>query len=89
MKLKTLGISGKMYYYIKSYLSDRSICTRINHSNSSFKNVDCGIPQGSIIAPLLFSILIHDLPSFASKNVQIVKYVDDICHSVSDALQQF
>ena len=79
MKLKTLGISGKMYYYIKSYLSDRSICTRVNHSYSSFKNVDCGIPQGSIIAPLLFSILIHDLPNFVSKNVQIVQYADDIC----------
>ena len=79
MKLKSLGISGKMYSYIKSYLSDRSICARINNSYSSFKSVNCGIPQGSIIAPLLFSIILHDLPSLVSKNIQIVQYADDIC----------
>ena len=68
-----------MYQYMKNYLSNRSICTRVNNQYSSFKNTNIGIPQGSIIAPLLFSILIHDLPSVISKQFNIVQYADDIC----------
>ena len=78
-KLKEIGISGTMYMYIKNYLKERSICTRINNKYSSFKSTNIGIPQGSIIAPLLFSILIHDLPSVISKKFNLVQYADDIC----------
>ena len=38
-----------------------------------------GIPQGSVIAPLLFNILLHDLPSKLSKHVNLVQFADDIC----------
>lgn len=38
-----------------------------------------GLPQGSIIAPLLFNILMNDLPSHLSKHVVLVQYADDIC----------
>ena len=79
LKLKEIGISGTMYTYIKNYLKERSICTRINNKYSSFKSTNIGIPQGSIIAPLLFSILIHDLPSVISKKFNVVQYADDIC----------
>ena len=78
-KLKSIGINGTIYQYIKNYLGNRSICTRVNNQYSSFKHTNIGIPQGSIIAPLLFSILIYDLPSVISKRFNIVQYADDIC----------
>jgi retron-type reverse transcriptase len=37
-----------------------------------------GIPQGSIISPLLFSILLHDLPKSLAENTHVVQYADDI-----------
>jgi ribonuclease HI len=77
-KLKNIGISGNMYQFIKDFLSHRQICTRVNSEYSSFRSIDTGIPQGSIIAPLLFTILIHDLPNALSKHTQVVQYADDI-----------
>ena len=61
-KLKNVEIKGMMFQYIKNFLSERCICTRVGKTYSSIKNIDMGIPQGSVIAPILFSILIHDLP---------------------------
>ena len=78
-KLKTIGISGSMYNYIKDFLVNRMIQTRIGGKYSNPRTLDMGIPQGSVIAPLLFNILIHDLPNAVSKNVVIVQYADDIC----------
>ena len=68
-----------MYDYIENYLSKRSICTRVNNTYSDFRSTNIGIPQGSIIAPLLFSILLHDLPSVIQKDFNLVQYADDIC----------
>ena len=78
-KLKSVGISGNMYSYIKAFLSNRMIQTRIGVSYSNPRILDMGIPQGSVIAPLLFNILIHDLPNAVSDNVTIAQYADDIC----------
>ena len=77
-KLKQIGVSGQMYEFIKCFLSKRSICTRIGTCYSSFRDINIGIPQGSIIAPLLFSVLLHDLPKVPSKNIHLVQYADDI-----------
>jgi ribonuclease HI len=77
-KLKNIGISGNMYQFFKDFLSHRQICTRVGSDYSSFRSVDTGIPQGSIIAPLLFTILIHDLPKALSKHTHVVQYADDI-----------
>ena len=38
-----------------------------------------GLPQGSVIAPVLFNILLYDLPKHLSKEVVLVQYADDIC----------
>ena len=55
---------------------------------SSFKHVDMGIPQGSIIAPMLFTILIHDLPKALSKTTHIAQYADDIAIWINTALRK-
>ena len=46
-----------MFQYFKNFLSERCICTRVGKTYSSNKTIDMGIPQGSVIAPILFNIL--------------------------------
>ena len=78
-KLKLIGFSGNFYNYVKTFLQGRSIQARVNNSYSNLKHLQMGIPQGSVIAPILFNILLHDLPKCLTKNVVLVQYADDIC----------
>lgn len=68
-----------MYKFISSFLTSRTIQTKVGNSYSSIKTLQMGIPQGSVIAPMLFNILLHDLPSKLSSKVVLVQYADDIC----------
>lgn len=72
-KLKLYGVDCLSFKWFGSYLSDRKQHTFIDRAQSGFSNVTCGIQQGSILGPLLFTIYIYDLPSckfvFKSQNV--------------------
>ena len=50
-----------MYCWIKDFLSNRQIQVRINSSFSDCVFVENGVPQGSVISPILFSIMINDI----------------------------
>ena len=78
-KLKNIGLSGHSYNYIKSFLRERSMQVRIGNSYSDFRTLEMGLPQGSVIAPILFNILLHDLPKHVSDSVVLAQYADDIC----------
>ena len=62
-KLKLYGVSSQSLNWFQSYLSDQKQQTFIDGAQSDFCNITCGIPQGSILGPLLFTIYINDLPS--------------------------
>jgi retron-type reverse transcriptase len=53
-KLNYYGIRGLALDLIKSYLSDRMQYVQYNQTNSIRQNISCGVPQGSILGPLLF-----------------------------------
>ena len=62
-KLKLYGVSSQSLTWFRSYISDRKQQTFIDGAQSDFCNITCGIPQGSILGPILFTIYINNLPS--------------------------
>ena len=74
-KLKQNGISSNFLEILNDFLQDQTQRVVLNGQNSSWTNVAAGVPQGSILGPLLFSIYSNDLPDNLSKNVKL--FADD------------
>ena len=74
--LKFYGISGVEYKLLSSYLSNRKQYVMFNNKNSEFTEIRTGVPQGSILGPLLFSIYINDLITVSNK-LNFIMYSDD------------
>ena len=77
-KLNHYGIRGIANDWFSSYLSDRTQFVSINGFNSDYKTVKYGVPQGSVLGPLLFLIFINDL-NIAIKNSETFHFADDTC----------
>ena len=60
-KLKHYGIKGTSYNWLKSFLCERMQYTLIKESESSLKTVSHGVPQGSVLRPLLFILFFNDM----------------------------
>ena len=62
--------------YLKDYFSHPKLKIKINKTFSKWKNILHGVPQGSILGPLIFSVFLCDLFLFKS-NIELVCYADD------------
>ena len=74
-KLKSYGISGQMFGFISSFVSNRQLRVLLDRKSSQKYPVNTGVPQGSIFGPTLFLLYINDLPDNIIYNIAI--YADD------------
>ena len=75
-KLETLGVRGFTLQWLRSYLKNREQFVTIDNKKSSTKVVNIGVPQGSVLGPLLFLIYINDM-SRCSSTVRFIHFADD------------
>ena len=75
-KLYYYGIRGIAHDWFRSYLSHRKQYVKINGSMSSIKDIEHGVPQGSILGPLLFILFINDMPNIFP-GAHFILYADD------------
>jgi len=75
-KLSKYGIRGVSLSLISSYLSNRKQYVQFHDSNSKYLPITCGVPQGSILGPILFLLYVNDLPNVSSATIPIL-FADD------------
>jgi len=63
--------------WFRSYLSDRTQSVHVNDAKSDFRSVVCGVPQGSILGPLLFLAYINDMSTSISSFCKLILYADE------------
>ncbi|KAM7312050.1 uncharacterized protein ISCGN_008955 [Ixodes scapularis] len=81
-QLTSWGITGRVQGFLEGFLSDRSIQVKLSNTLSQSRPVQRGLPQGSVLSPLLFNIAIAGLPAALPDSripIGISMYADDLC----------
>ena len=95
-KLRSNGIEGPLFKLLENYLHNRKQRVVLNGQTSTWANINTGVPQGSVLGPLLFLIYINDLPDGLQSNVKlfaddtsvfsVVNDINDSCKELNDDL---
>lgn len=75
-KMRNYGIHGVENDWFKSYLSNRMQCVQIEDTRSEYFSMERGVPQGSVLGPLLFLLYINDFPETTEHNS--ILFADDV-----------
>ena len=85
-KLYRYGITGKTLMWIDSFLCYRKQCAVVNGTKSKWSVVESGVPQGTVLGPVLFSLHIHDILDNISSDIRL--FADDcVCYRVIDSTE--
>ena len=74
-KTRCMGIEGNLFEWLCNYLQERKIRVVINGQKSEWLNTNAGVPQGSILGPLLFLIFINDITDEIESDIHL--FADD------------
>ena len=76
--IKRFGIQGTTYDWFKSFLFDRQLKVLINNTSSTLQTLNCGVPQGSCVGPILYSIYASTITEIIKKHLpECMGYADD------------
>ena len=84
-KLEAYGINGEVLRWIKAFLTDREQVVCVNGEKSKSAPVLSGVPQGSVLGPLLFVLYINDMPEHVKSRVYLFADDTKIAHQVGEA----
>ena len=84
IKLLNFGVNGFILNFIAAFLTNRSFQVQISSAHSQVKHLHNGIPQRSVLSPLLFAVMINDLPTCL--NSEVVLFADDVCFWETDTV---
>ncbi|XP_040073492.1 uncharacterized protein LOC120845989 [Ixodes scapularis] len=82
--LRRLGVNGRPLKYICAFLSERTMCVKVGNAVSNPRKIIRGVPQGSVVSPLLFALAIASLPAAARVGeepaypISMAVYADDV-----------
>jgi Reverse transcriptase (RNA-dependent DNA polymerase) len=68
-KLNTYGVRGVVHKWLNSYLSGRHQFTYVNEVCSAITGITCGVPQGSVLVPLLFMLYNNDINNLVPSGI--------------------
>ena len=74
-KLQAMGVSNIKWF--QSYLTGRKQLVNVNGAESSLADITCGVPQGSILGPLLFLCYVNDMSISINSDSKLLLYADD------------
>ena len=84
LKLHAYGIRGKLLAWLEAFLVGRTQEVYVNGKKSTIGNVLSGVPQGSVLGPVLFLLMINDLPNTVNSHSQLFADDTKILHKVSN-----
>ena len=80
-KLSQCGVQGTLLRWLRAYLTGRTFQVQFEGETSSTRHIRSGVPQGAILSPLLFNVMMRDLPSV--RGVDVADYADDVAFFAS------
>ena len=75
--ISIIGFSDNTVKWFQSYPSNRKFTVNLENSFFEVSSISCGVPQGSILGPLLFLIYVNDMPM--AVKCDLLLYADDTC----------